>query len=433
MASLSTDKSGNRKIQFVDVGRERRTIYLGKIPKKAAETIKTRVEYLVVAQRTGLGIDSDTALWVTKIDDRLAEKLADKGLIEPREKIVVPALEAFLDSYIAGRASLKPNTERNYKVTRSHLINFFGGEKKLKDISPGDADQWRESLLKNRSAATVSREAKRAKQFFRAAVRKRYLDENPFADLATPAQVNNSRDTFVRQETIAKVLDACPDHQWRLIVALARYGGLRTPSETLSLRIGDVDWENERITVRSPKTAHHPGGESRVIPLFPELRPYLDAVYHEDVEEGDEFFITRYRDKGTNLRTQMLRIVERAKVDAWPKLLHNLRASRETELTATFPEHVVCKWLGNSVSVARKHYLQVTDAHFDLATRSDAKSDALLTQKTTQSEAAQVSSDSQETKKAWQNQAIVPPNTAQSESMLGEPVPPRGVEPLFSG
>jgi len=29
--------------------------------------------------------------------------------------------------------------------------------------------------------------------------------------------------------------------------------------------------------------------------------------------------------------------------------------------------HVVCKWLGNSVAVATKHYLQTTDAHFDEA------------------------------------------------------------------
>ena len=28
------------------------------------------------------------------------------------------------------------------------------------------------------------------------------------------------------------------------------------------------------------------------------------------------------------------------------------------------PIHVVCKWLGNTTTIASKHYLQVTDAHF---------------------------------------------------------------------
>ena len=32
-------------------------------------------------------------------------------------------------------------------------------------------------------------------------------------------------------------------------------------------------------------------------------------------------------------------------------------------------EHVVCAWIGNSKVVARKHYLQVTEEHFERAAR----------------------------------------------------------------
>ena len=38
------------------------------------------------------------------------------------------------------------------------------------------------------------------------------------------------------------------------------------------------------------------------------------------------------------------------------------RATRETELAALYPLHVVCAWIGNSRAVAQEHYLQVTDA-----------------------------------------------------------------------
>lgn len=44
-----------------------------------------------------------------------------------------------------------------------------------------------------------------------------------------------------------------------------------------------------------------------------------------------------------------------------------MRASRQTELEETVPTHVVCRWLGNSPKVAQKHYLQVTDSHFEKA------------------------------------------------------------------
>jgi hypothetical protein len=39
-----------------------------------------------------------------------------------------------------------------------------------------------------------------------------------------------------------------------------------------------------------------------------------------------------------------------------------MRASRQTELEQKHPLHVVCKWLGNSPSIAQKSYLLVTDA-----------------------------------------------------------------------
>lgn len=105
------------------------------------------------------------------------------------------------------------------------------------------------------------------------------------------------------------------------------------------------------------------GGGSRVIPLFPKLRPRVEAVW-DQAERVTRFIITQYRDTNANLRTQFLRIIKRAGLEPWPKLFHNLRASRQTELTATFPLHVVCEWIGNSDPIADKHYLQVTDDHF---------------------------------------------------------------------
>ena len=166
-----------------------------------------------------------------------------------------------------------------------------------------------------------------------------------------------------------KVLGACPDAEWRLLFALSRYGGLRCPSEHLALRWADVDWERSRLTVHSSKTEHHPGGESRLVPLFPELVPHLREVF-EWAEPGGEYVITRYRHPSANLRTQLNRIIKRAGLKAWPKLFQNLRSTRQTELEEDFPTHVVCAWMGNSRPVAMKHYLQVTDEHFERAARS---------------------------------------------------------------
>lgn len=57
----------------------------------------------------------------------------------------------------------------------------------------------------------------------------------------------------------------------------------------------------------------------------------------------------------------------------WPKLFQNLRSSRQTELEEDWPSHVVCAWMGNSRQVAAKHYLQVTEEHYEKAAQNAAQ------------------------------------------------------------
>ena len=100
--------------------------------------------------------------------------------------------------------------------------------------------------------------------------------------------------------------------------------------------------------------------------MFPEIRTLLSEAFAR-AEEGAEFVITRCRDDGVNWRTQMERIISRAGLEQWPKIFQNLRSTRQSELEDIFPSHVVCAWMGNSPAVAARHYLQVTDEHFDRA------------------------------------------------------------------
>jgi hypothetical protein len=129
------------------------------------------------------------------------------------------------------------------------------------------------------------------------------------------------------------------------------------------------------MRVHSPKTEHLENGGDRWVPLFPELRPILAEAF-ELAPEGTLYVINRCRDSNTNLRTQLQRIIRRAGLTAWPKLFHNLRASRETELAAQFPIHVVCAWIGNTEMIAAKHYLQVTETHYEQAAQNPAQSAA---------------------------------------------------------
>jgi integrase len=365
MASLMQEANKHWILQFATPDKRRRTIRLGKRPKRDAETVKHHTEAIIAAAFAGNPPPDETARWLRRLADSLYERLAAAGLTPPRARMT---LAAFIDDYVDGRHDTKASTHLTWSNVRRNLVDYFGELKPLRDITPGDADEWRRMLIKAGLAdSTVGRRCGIAKQLFRFAKRKRLIDENPFEHLKAGTQANADREHFITEQDAVKVLDACPDSQWRLLFALSRWGGLRCPSEHLSLRWGDIDWEHDRMTVTSPKTEHHPGGESRIVPLFPELRTHLAEVF-EEAEPGTEYVITRYSDRNANLRTQLQRILKRAGIKPWPKLFQNLRASRETELAERFPIQVVCSWIGNSPKVAMRHYLQTTEAHFEAAT-----------------------------------------------------------------
>ena len=87
--------------------------------------------------------------------------------------------------------------------------------------------------------------------------------------------------------------------------------------------------------------------------------------------------ISRYRSQDANLRTQLQKIIRRAGLEVWQKPWQNLRSTRETELVESFPVHVAAAWLSNTEAVANKHYLQITDEHFQRAVKSGSESGSL--------------------------------------------------------
>lgn len=425
MASISREPNGRWVAQFVDRTGRRRSIRLGRLTEREAANFRDGVDNLLAARRNGSLLDRATARWAADLPDGLANKLAKYDLVEPRQQqgqgaVEKTTVERFIDGYISGRANLKPNTRRNYDQTRRYLVQHFGGDRELASITPGDADQWREEMLKaGLSQATVNREAKRVRQFFRAAVRHKLIAENPFSEVKGGGQENRSRQRFIDRETAKKVLDACPSLQWRLMFCLARFGGIRVPSE-LGLKWADIDWAGGKVLVHSPKTEAHPNGGSRQVPLFPELREVLSEAFDPEAVYVIE---DKYRSANQNLRTGLMRIIERASLTPWPKLWANLRASRATELTQQFPAHVAASWLGHSTQVAAKHYWQVTEEDFARAA-GNAEPDAGALQNRVQQGLAGPCDDSQ-TKR---QEPVFAGSCDDSRYCANVPVPPRGSE-----
>ena len=151
---------------------------------------------------------------------------------------------------------------------------------------------------------------------------------------------------------------------------------------------------------------------------------------------GKADVITRYRAKNSNLRTQFQRIINRAGLEAWPRLFHNLRASRQTELEQLYPSYVVAKWIGNSESIARKHYLMLTEDHYHKAAWGEEKTAQKAARFPAQQPAVRWCNNSQGKNVESAEPAICGAfrnKTAPCDNKEPESIPPRGVEPLSPG
>lgn len=360
MASI-TYKKGRATIQFIAADRKRRSVRVGLVSRQQAHEIRRRIEHLNAVNILGQMIDEDAARWLMQLDDWLYDRLAAAGLAPERTNklSLAPFLSAYAKTHSEGKAG---GTVANWEQTSRDLIQFFTPDKALRKIAASDAKRWA-SWLKNARGLgpnTVARSAGIARQFFSAAREQKLIASNPFDAISSSVKPKKDRQVFVERETTRQLLDACPSLEWRVIFSLARFGGLRCPSELRNLTWGDVDWHAGRMRIPSPKT-----GE-RIAPLFPEVRQELDAAYHA-APDGAVLILPMLPADST-LRSQAKQIVRQAKLKSWPKVFQNLRASRETELEKEFPVHVVCRWLGNSPKIATESYLMTTDEHWQKAT-----------------------------------------------------------------
>jgi len=361
MASITTRNNGSRFISFTDVDGKLWTLTLGKVPKRYAESVKVKVEDLVASTITGHAPRDDTARWLTILDHRMITKLARVGLTQTR---VRTTLKGWLELYLTERKDdLKPESLRKLVQTKMKLLAFFDAGCELHKITMQQATDWRLYLKGLKlSEAAVKTHCGNTKTIITEAVRRKLIEENPFGLLksgSTPSRYSR----YVTPEEIERIIDACPNAEWRLLFGLARFAGLRIPSESHLLTWADVDWERCRFLIRSPKTEHHDGHGQRLVPITPKLLAILQDRFDE-CDEGESLLVTLNLSGAAQRKIK--RICQRAKVERWERLWQTLRQSCEKEWAMDSPQYAVSNWIGHSITVSGRHYVNaVPDELFD--------------------------------------------------------------------
>jgi integrase len=162
-----------------------------------------------------------------------------------------------------------------YHQTIEEFLSHVGvkADRLLREITPSDVRSWRDELKrKGHSPPTVNGAIKVLRMPFKDAHNSGYIDINPCTNsqvklLRDEAQ-NVSKDVFT-PEQIAALIAAAPSEDWRGMIMLSYFAGLRL-RDCSELRWNAVNFDRQIITVRTQKT-----GKTITVPIHPQFAAWL--------------------------------------------------------------------------------------------------------------------------------------------------------------
>ena len=174
MASL-VDRADGIRVVYVVIGDKRKTIGLGRKPKKHCESILSKVEELASCALSGRSPGNDTSTWVGSLPDgdKLLKRLIELGLVRQRERPTeLEVVEAVVVTVSQGIERFE-NHKRPMVASRSIdklseclalLQTYLGGDRDIQSVSTGDAlefESWgRGKGFSDAYQRTVNRYAK---------------------------------------------------------------------------------------------------------------------------------------------------------------------------------------------------------------------------------------------------------------------------------
>jgi len=293
----------------------------------------------------------------------LCDRLAAELCLNPAraDSRCSPTMESFLERYINNRTDIKPATKDLYEQTKQYLLKFFDSDLRIDRISRLMTADWRAAIASGKlvlnkkgrkiTEAAVCIQVRNAKTMFNHAVKEDLILFNPFDRLKGMTREPDKDWKYVSLEELDKLLDACPNWGWKLLIALCRLAGLRR-GEGLNLTWSDIDWQNHRLTIIAQKT-----GRQRVVPVEPKLYQLLLNAF-EQAEEREQRVcpICRYC-----LWRNFQSIRTRAGLPRWKDAFKVMRRNCETDWAQVYPQYAVSTWIGHGIEVSARHYLQVPE------------------------------------------------------------------------
>lgn len=297
--------------------------------------VLVRVERLVELVELGLELDGVTRVWLGGVGERMRGVLEGYGLVGGRRGGL---LGSVLREVCEG-LDVSEGTRRSYGAVARSLVGEFGEYREVETLCRAELERWLGKL--EVCEGTRGRYATVAKVLFGRGERLG-LCVNPAGGLIGGSSVNRERMRYVGVEEVERLLGVC-DGTMRGLVSLARWCGLRSPSESRGLRWCDV---HDGWLQVGGKTG------SRMVPLGERVRAELGE------RGGGEEAVLKGLAEDSTLRMRLRALIEKAGMEPWPRVFHNLRASCAMDWVKRVPATSVAQWMGHGLGVSMDHYLQ---------------------------------------------------------------------------
>jgi site-specific recombinase XerD len=361
MGAYKTNR-GHWQVNFSENGKQR-ILYLGQdFDAGSANRIARMVADILVYRKRGESLPTEILSQIEGLHPKVREKLEKRGLVDGG---IGWSLADLLKAFYETKSHLKPSTQSRYRDLGNNLLSFFGKDKRISSIKKSDCERFVTQLLSDYASSTVSVGLRRFRTIFKFAVESGLISKNPFDKIKGGADVNEDRHIYVVGETVHKVMSSCRDDHDRLLLALARFAGLRIPSEVRHMRYSDFS-DNEIRIHKNTKTG------ARVVPLFGEVRKVLDRII---AAQGKDFnSLGLVFPKLGCFRERIIKAIDQSGMKRWAKLFVNLRSSCITDLDERgYSEKTMDAIFGNSAVVRKRHYVKFRrDREYAKVLRDDA-------------------------------------------------------------
>ena len=218
----------------------------------------------------------------------------------------------------------------------------------------GLVDKYRAFRKPDLSMKSMHNEAVMLKSLLKWAKQRKYLKENPLAEMKFERPKLEPRGGPTRAE-VERILKTAFEPRLSQYAVLA-FTGMRS-GELQRLRVEDIDLKANWIHILSREGAETKTGYSRKVPIHAKLKPFLEAL----PKTGPWLFTAprsrKYPEGGHWINTKHLnedfsKLLTAAGVAAGRKTggfsIHSLRNSFETIcVNAAIPQRVVDTWLGH--------------------------------------------------------------------------------------